>query len=357
MRNVTLFSLSMYSTQNLTARLERLQYHALEFIRTHTRFRNPKRSLYTVLAGAVAGLLFTVIFHMMVLPPSHFPVGVLVSIKDGTTIEEAAQILQKRDIIRSAFAFKVLTMLSANETGVLYGDYFFDVPESVWSVMTRVTEGQFGLTPIRVTIPEGATMYDVAVILSYHIPTISEEEFLKYAEGKEGYLFPDTYLFLPNVSTEQVVSDMEKTFDRKARPMIESLIDDTEHSVDDIVIMASILEKEAITFTDKRIVAGILWKRLEIGMALQVDAPFAYERNKNTFQLTHSDLLEDSDYNTYTRTGLPIGPIANPGLESIMAALEPEESAYLFYLSDMQSHMHYGRNYDEHLYYKSIYLD
>jgi UPF0755 protein len=347
----------MYSTQKFTARVERLQYYILDFIRIHTRFRKPKRSFYAVIAGALAGALFTAVFHMMILPPSNFPVGVLVSIKDGTTIGKAAEMLKERDIIRSTFAFKILTMFAANETGVLYGDYFFDVPESVLSIVTRVTRGQFGLAPIRVTVPEGATMYDIAVILSYHIPTISEEEFLEYAKGKEGYLFPDTYLFLPNVSVAQVVSEMEKTFERKARPMIESLVDDTGRSVSDIVIMASILEKEAITFTDKRIVAGILWKRIDIHMPLQVDAPFAYERNKNTFQLTHGDLLEDSDYNTYTRTGLPVGPIANPGLESIMAALEPEESSYYFYLSDMQSQMHYGHDYDEHLYYKALYLD
>jgi UPF0755 protein len=347
----------MYSTQKLAARLERAQYHIIEFFRAHSRFRHPKRSLYTVVAGAFTGLIFVAIFHMAVLPPDNFPVGALVSITDGSTIEETATQLKNRGVIRSAFMFKALTVLTASDTGVLYGDYFFDVPESVWSIVSRVTHGTFGLSPIRVTIPEGATIYDIAVSLSYHIPTISEEEFLEYAEGKEGYLFPDTYLFLPNVSAKQVVSDMEKTFDRKARPMIESLIEGTDHSISDIVIMASILEKEAITFTDKRIVAGILWKRLDIDMALQVDAPFAYERNKNTFQLTHSDLLEDSDYNTYTRTGLPIGPIANPGLESIMAALEPEESPYYFYLSDLQSQIHYGRNYDEHLYYKSIYLD
>lgn len=347
----------MYSTQKSSARLERMQYRVLEFFRTHTRFRRPKRPLYTALAGAATGLIFFVVFHMAILPPGDFPVGALVSIKDGTTVEEAAKILKEREVIRSAFIFKALTVLTASDTGVLYGDYFFDVPESVWSVVSRVTHGQFGLSPIRVTIPEGATIYDVAIILSYHIPSIAEDTFIEQAKDKEGFLFPDTYLFLPNVSAEQVISDMETIFDRKARPMIESLIEDTDKSVHDIVIMASILEKEAITFSDKRIVAGILWKRMDIDMPLQVDAPFAYERDKNTFQLTYSDLLEDSDYNTYTRTGLPKGPIANPGLESIMAALEPEESPYYFYLSDLQSQIHYGRNYDEHLYYKSIYLD
>ncbi|MBC8464767.1 MAG: endolytic transglycosylase MltG [Parcubacteria group bacterium] len=347
----------MYSTQKFSARLERLQYHLIEFARTHSRFRRPKRPLYAALAGVLTGMCFVVIFQMAILPPGNFPVGVLVSIKDGTTVEEAAAILKDRDVIRSTFMFKALTVLTASDTGVLYGDYFFDIPESVWSVVLRVTHGSFGLSPIRVTIPEGATIYDTAIILSHHIPTVSEEEFLEHAEGKEGYLFPDTYLFLPNVSAEQVVSDMETVFNKKARPMIESLTEDTERSVHDIVTMAAILEKEAITFSDKRIVAGILWKRIDIDMPLQVDAPFAYERNKNTFQLTHSDLLEDSDYNTYTRTGLPIGPIANPGLESIMAALEPEESPYYFYLSDLQSNIHYGRDYAEHLYYKSLYLD
>ncbi|MCR4306594.1 MAG: endolytic transglycosylase MltG, partial [Candidatus Yonathbacteria bacterium] len=125
----------------------------------------------------------------------------------------------------------------------------------------------------------------------------------------------------------------------------------------EVITMASIIEKEAITSTDKRLVSGILWKRIDIGMPLQVDAPFAYAIGKNTFQLTLDDLAVDSPYNTYKNQGLPAGPIANPGMESILAALEPEKSSYLFYLSDRKSIIHYSATFEEHKRNKSLFLN
>ena len=121
--------------------------------------------------------------------------------------------------------------------------------------------------------------------------------------------------------------------------------------------MASILEKEARKREDREIISGILWKRIEIGMALQVDAPFVYYNGKGTYNLTTKDLKTDSPYNTYTRKGLPVGPIGNPGIDSILAAIYPKSSPYLFYLSDRDGNIYYSANFEKHKKNKILYIN
>ena len=120
--------------------------------------------------------------------------------------------------------------------------------------------------------------------------------------------------------------------------------------------MASIIEREAITPEARRIVSGILWKRIKMGMPLQVDATFAYVNGKNTYELTAEDLHIDSKYNTYEYKGLPPGPICNPGLDSIIATIEPTATPYLYYLSEKNGTMHYAKTFEEHKMNKVKYM-
>ena len=195
----------------------------------------------------------------------------------------------------------------------------------------------------------------MSVVLSEEIHGFDAEEFVNIAKDKEGFLFPDTYFFLPNIEPSQVVRETQDVFTEKLLGLKDKL-ENSGKTLEDIVIMASIIEKEAITLEDKKLVSGILWTRIEIGMALQVDAPFIYERNRNTFQLTTEELREDSPYNTYTNRGLTPTAIANPGLDSIIAALEPTESEYLFYLSDMDGNIHYAETFNGHKINKAKYI-
>ena len=121
--------------------------------------------------------------------------------------------------------------------------------------------------------------------------------------------------------------------------------------------MASIIEKEVITHEDMKTVSGVLWKRIAIGMPLQVDAVFPYIMGKNTFELTREDLQFDSPYNTYKYKGLPPGPINNPGLDSILAAATPAKTKYVYFLSDKDGNFHYAVSYAQHLANKKKYLD
>ena len=170
-----------------------------------------------------------------------------------------------------------------------------------------------------------------------------KKEFLEKTAGLEGYLFPDTYLFLPGAETEQIIGTMRDNFQKKAGDVGQ-----------DTVIMASLIEKEVPDSDDRKIVSGILWKRLEIGMPLQVDAVFPYITGRQ--KVLSDDLKIDSLYNTYFYKGLPPGPISNPGLDAIEAARNPKESPYLYYLSGRDGKTHFAKTFAEHLKNKEKYL-
>ena len=127
--------------------------------------------------------------------------------------------------------------------------------------------------------------------------------------------------------------------------------------MNEVIIMASIIEDEANgTLESKRIVSGILWKRLRLEMPLQVDAPFQYYNGKNSYTLTKEDLKEDHEYNTYTNKGLPPTAITNPGIDSIRAAITPTKTDYLYFLSDKKGNMYYAKNFEEHKINRELYL-
>lgn len=301
-------------------------------------------------------IVFAVFFHSLFVPPRDFPAGILIKIERGSTLEKISELLYEKDAIRSRFVFTTLVTLLAGDRGSLAGDYFFSIPETAWGMATRITRGEYGLDPIRVTFPEGVTIAEIVDILDNKLPSFDKWEFVKLVQGKEGYLFPDTYFFLPNVEPEQIMRELSENFDRKILAFSDS-ITKSGKATEEIIIMASIIEREAITFKDKEIVSGILWKRIGIGMRLQVDAPFVYAINKGSFELTRADLKEDSPYNTYTRVGLPIGPISNPGIDSIIAAINPVKTPYLFYLSDRYSKMHYAKDFEGHKRNRRLYLN
>ncbi len=309
------------------------------------------------ITGLLIGIfvVFSFVYNIAYKPPRDFPYGSLIEIQKGQNLSEIADYLESKSVIRSAFLYRTIIRLIAGDENILSGEYFFNIPISVLSVAERTTRGRFGLDPVRVTLPEGVTVFEIGEVLDWKLPSFPVEQFLKLAKSREGYLFPDTYLFLPNVSPEQIVKELSENFNNKIKKLDEE-IKNSGNTMEEIIIMASIIEKEAITNKDKKIISGILWKRIEIDMPLQVDATFSYVNGKNTFQLSLKDLKIDSPYNTYKYKGLPIAPIANPGLESIIAALEPEKTPYLYYLSDMKSNVHYSATFEGHKKNKRRYL-
>ncbi|MAF59488.1 MAG: endolytic transglycosylase MltG [Candidatus Pacebacteria bacterium] len=313
------------------------------------------RNRYLTIGFVVLGVVS--FFHVLFLSaPTGFPIQSTIKIEEGTTLGQIVDQFKEDKLIRSPFLMKAFVVILGGDRNVMAGDYYMGVKQNVMAIARRVTSGAFAFDPIAISVPEGATISDMSIIFSRRLPEFDERRFLSIAEDEEGYLFPDTYFFLPNTTDVQVVDVMRETFKKR----IESISEEIEafgKSVEDIIIMASILEKEARRLQTKKKISGILWKRISIGMPLQVDAVFPYIIGKNTFELTLEDLRNESPYNTYVHKGLPPTPIANPGLNSILAAVTPIESNYLFYLADRDGITHYSATFEEHKRKKRLYLN
>lgn len=294
-------------------------------------------------------------YYSWVSPPADFPAGKTLRVENGSSAQAVAEFLAEEDIVRSPFFLRALIYLTGRAGNVAAGNYIFSEPEGVFTVAHRLISADFGFAPIRLTVPEGTPSFDIPTLVAKELADFDATLFVKLAEKREGYLFPDSYLVYPNTTAEELVNLMETTFTKKVSEHAAD-IKASGKSLDDIIIMASIIEREVKKPEDKRLVSGILWKRLKIGMPLQVDAPFAYISDKSTHELTKNDLKQDSPYNTYNRLGLPPTPIGNPGLDSILAAIEPKDSSYLYYLSDKRGNIHYAVTFEEHKQNKFLYI-
>lgn len=288
-------------------------------------------------------------------PPSAFPSGTTLIIARGTGVSEIARELSDAHIIAHPTLLQLLLRASSNGTGVQAGMYRFSHPENLFVVAYRLTTGAYDIPPTRVTLIEGTTVREYAERVANALTGITVSDFVTAGKPYEGYLFPDTYLFVPGTTADAVVVSMRANFNTKVAT-ISSEINASGHSLSDIVTMASLVEKEGRTSAVRRVVAGILWNRLAHRMPLQVDAVFGYIYNRDTYSPSLADLKVDSPYNTYTHTGLPPGPINNPGLDSLEAALNPTATNYLYYLTDKSGVMHYATTYAGHVANQQKYL-
>ncbi len=309
----------------------------------------------SIFALVLLGTIF-IIISIISRPPKDFPIGAKVHIAKNTPLSDVARSLAEKRIISSPFLFKSVSAVFYGRRGVIAGDYLFEKPQNIWRVAERLARGYQNLSPIKITIFEGTTVNDIAWILLKKIPDFNTPYFIQLAHNSEGYLFPDTYIFYPNTTPTEIFNKMRTTFDLKLAGL-SSDIKISGRSPTDIVIMASILEKEATSTEDRAKISGVLWKRLDEGMLLQVDPPLIYITANPSGYVFIKDTKIDSPYNTYKYKGLPKGPIANPGLDSLSAAVHPVKTPYYFYLSDKKGNMYYAKNYAEHLVYKAKYVD
>ncbi|MBI2612664.1 endolytic transglycosylase MltG [Candidatus Kaiserbacteria bacterium] len=309
----------------------------------------------TMLALVFGGTTLVTLYIGVVQPPDKFPIDTLVTIPQGATLSETAASFDTGEVVRSGLALKILLTLAGRQDEVHAGDYLFKEPKNLFVVARAIAIGQYGLEPTRIRVPEGATTAKMAKIFDSQLQRFDEEHFLKIAQPEEGYLFPDTYFFLPNATEELVFSTMRQNFDAQITA-IQDKIDAFGKPLSDIVIMASLLEREAQNTDDRRKIAGVLWNRLEKDMLLQVDAAFIYTLGKGSFDLTVADLKSDNPYNTYVNKGLPPGAIGSPSLDSLLAAVTPVEHGYFYYLADKNHVTHYSKTYQEHLRKKRLYL-
>jgi len=314
----------------------------------------PSRTLFCGFCFAIF-LLVSAILTGLYLPTFHFPVGAYIEIPKGASLNQTADILEEQGVIGSSRLFRIYVHIFHGDTSVVAGKYFFDTRLCLVNIAKRVTSGDYRTPRVRILIPEGFDVTDIAASIKKEIPNFNSKRFIELASSEEGYLFPDTYLFYGTVTPEEMIAKMKDNFQKKIKEVDEK-IRVSKKTERDIVVMASIIEREALTSADRRIVSGILWKRIGLEMPLQVDAVFDAVNGKTTKDLTLKDLQTDSPFNTYTNKGLPPGPICNPGIDAIIAAAEPTKTAYLYYLSDSKGKMHYAKTFEEHKVNKSRYL-
>ncbi len=313
-----------------------------------------KRSIgWVILKSTILLICISIVtFVMFIAPPGDINGSITVEIEEGSSLATIAEQMREENVIRSSFWFRIFVILYKGEHIIPAGDYYFHEPAHVHHVARRIVEGDHGKRPMRVTIIEGWGLERIAGYLDERFENFDREVFFSLA--KEGYLAPDTYFFFPSITTEMIVDRMERNFETRLNGIKEDK--ETDRSIEDIIIMASILEAEANTVESKRKVADILWRRYDAGMPLQVDATFIYVNNKNTYQLTLEDLQIDNPYNTYLFTGLPPTPINNPGANAIKAAMDPLENPYWYFLSDLAGNMYYAEDFDGHQYNRANYL-
>lgn len=327
---------------------DRLQQRLSEEWREHSN----RRSLIVIV---VVGVLVCAAYLFIIQPPNNFPTDQLVTVPQGASLDTISQTLYEDGVIRNAFAFKLLVALFGRERGVYAGDYEFKEPANIFYVAHALSVGAYGLVPIRIRIPEGATMAQMAKLLAPQLPRFDATNFLEQTNLDEGHLFPDTYFFLPNANEATVIEAMRQDFDEQIAS-IQPILESSTHSFSDIITMASVVEEEASDTEDREIIAGILWHRIALGLPLQADPTLLYGTGKSDSQLTVQDLQSDTPYNTYVHKGLPPTPIGSPSLDSIEAAAEATSSPYLYYLADKNGVTHYAKTYTQQLRNERIYL-
>lgn len=297
----------------------------------------------------VCGLFVLFIYQITQAPKNtNFPKQIEYNENEPLTL--FIQKLKNEGIIKNADIFKIIFVVQGFDRSIKPGVYTFSEASTLFETIEKITSDSYQTKGIRVVIPEGSTTRDITNILN---TAFKGKQTFNINESYEGFLFPDTYFFSANSTEQDVIKKLQSTWKTKTEALFQNKSD---QEIRDTIIMASILEKEGKTKNEREIIAGILWKRLREDIPLQVDATFLYTHNKGSSELSLTDLQTDNPYNTYKRKGLPVGPINNPGLETLRAALNPKESPYYFYLHDSRGQIYYAKTFEEHKKNKALYL-
>jgi UPF0755 protein len=331
------------------------------FVQAAVRRRSLReRTVVWSVCGVVALVVVAYVVQGLrsVVPP---PAGheVALRIPPGSGVRDIADALAARGVLRSPIVFQLAAFLRGDARALQAGDYVFRTDDTVVGILDALTRG--AMSEVSVVIPEGATFYEIDELLAER-GVVERGSFVAYVmlneRSLEGRLFPDTYRFFTGTGPQAVAEKLLATFAAKAEPMLERS-GDAERDL----LLASLLEREVPEYEDRRVVAGILKKRVSAGMPLQVDATICYlkeiiaGRAVDCLPLTALDFEQQSPYNTYLQRGWPPGPIGNPGLSAIQAALRPVSSSYWYYLSDPATQRTiFSTTFDEHRANKLRYL-
>lgn len=300
----------------------------------------------------------------------------LFTVEKGSGLKKISLDLKNSGYIDNQYMFIFYAYLTNNYNKIQAGEYLLSKGMNMYQMMHMLSTGETAKQ--KITIIEGWDLRDLADYFEdqgiaskddfYNLTGIPMQtdnniglsnEILNTKPSDlslEGYMFPDTYYFEKGVGIETIINEAVDNLNTKLSPEIRNEIQAQNKSIFEIMTMASLIEKEVKTMEDKQIVSGILWNRLERHMPLQVDATVLYATGKEGSKVYINDTKFDSRYNTYKYPGLPLGPICNPGLDSIKAAINPIESSNLYYLSAPDGKTYFSKTLEEHNANKARYL-
>ena len=269
------------------------------------------------------------------LAPSNDNQKISFMVNKGSSVTKISNNLKNAGLIKNALVFKYYVQFAGIQNKIQAGEFELSPNLTLIQIIEKLKKGP---TEVLVTIPEGQRREEIAAVFTSALNKDESftKEFLNLSAGKEGYLFPESYLFPQTALPAQIVTRMTSTFDKKVKDVTYNQL-----------IIASMLERETFADSEKPIVAGIIYKRLENDWPLQIDATLQYI--KGDWKPVYSEDKElNSPFNTYKNLGLPPSPICNPGLSSILASISPEPSDYWYYIHDLKGKIHFAKDLDEH---------
>ena len=317
--------------------------------------------------------------YAIYLPHVSFRGEKTVEVPRGFGSRKIGEFLKKEGVIGSKWAFVIHAALKAEASNLKPGVYVFSEQSTISEILANLVSGEEYPNERFLVIPEGWNLRDIGNYFErqgiaeargfWKVAGLPAADYrtMDMAEpppdfsnnfpplrakpnyvGLEGFLFPDTYRVYRDASAKEIIEKMLLNFERKFDEGLRQAAASQKKSAFEIVTLASLIEKEVRSDEDRKLISGILWKRLALGIPLQVDATLTYIKGHNSAPLTNGDKASPSRFNTYRYQGLPAGPIANPGLSAIRAALYPAESAYLYYLSAPDGRTIFSRTLEEH---------
>jgi UPF0755 protein len=278
---------------------------------------------------SIIAIALLIIIFMLV--PDRYS-KIIIIINQGETLDTISSKLKNNHLIISRNLFIKLVDFTGASKKLKAGIYSFSCKDNMITILKTLRQGSND--NIKITVPEGSTIKQIANIISQKIP-IDEEKIIKIATMRnlEGYLMPDTYFVVPGIDEEQIIDMMYNEFNKRITPSILQRAREINMDFRDIVILASIIEKEAANSEERSIISAVFYNRLKKKLRLQSCATVLYAMGRNKEKLSIKDTKFKSPYNTYLHYGLPPGPICSPGSASINAALYPANVKSLFFVS------------------------
>lgn len=332
-----------------------------------------KQNIITIISLMFLGLCLSVfIWEGIYIPKTADSSEMKIfSVPKGQGAKEISINLQKQGFIKYGLLFRLHALTTGASGKLQAGEYLLSPSMTIPEITKKLARGE--VIKQTIVIIEGWNLREIAFYLEEQ-GVVETKDFFELANlpkdfsqdfdflneepqdlSLEGYLFPDTYQIQKGATSKEIIGKMLVNFEKKLAPYQNEILASGK-TIFEIINMASLIEKEVRTLADKKLVSGVLWKRLENKIPLQVDATISYITGKKTTKVSIEETKIDSPYNTYKYAGLPLGPISNPGLESIIAALYPEDSKFWYYLSTPEGETIFSKTLEEHNIAQAKYL-